>query len=569
MKMMKLLFLKYKREKSSLPILALLLFVSLVPMLALLHPGLPPTHDGEYHIVRAHQFDKTLHDGSWYPRWQPDVNFGYGLPLLNYYYPLPYYAISLFHSVGLSFIDGFKLGMVIAVVAGGIFFYLWSSTFWGRTGGVVSAIFYTFSPYHIVQVYIRGSAGELWSLAFFPACLWAITKLIRERRGIFAPFASVFLALLVFSHNVLAYLFMPFALSYAIVLILQYRSIRKTAFQTTVAFLLGIGLSAIFWLPALLERNFVTGLQIHNIEEHFPELYQLLFPSWGSGFSALDLQNQMSFQIGVANLLAIITTLILVLFFSSQRKGALIMLWFFLSWFFLLFFFMLKVSLSLWKTIPLLFYSQFPWRLLALEVLIASFLAGSLLARWKSLYFAIPFSLFAILLSIQYTKPAYYLMRGDAYYMTRANFIDGTNTPGDIFNTIWMNRSLRRQKEKFKIVSGLGEVRVRSIKATSYKVEVLAKQDLVLSVHTAYFPGWQAFVDGEKTSVEVNSDGLIQFRVPKGVHAVAVKFLNTPVRNIATAISFSSLFFLVALLAKLVRARMERLHEDCDRHLTS
>lgn len=550
--------------------------ISLVLLLAflgvgnLLNAGLPPTHDGEYHVIRFYEFDKVLRSGTLYPRWAQDLNKGYGVPLFNYVYPLPNYIASLFHAFGISFIDAFKLNMFVAALVGAIASYLWVRMFWGELGGIVASVFYTFSPYHFLDIFIRGSVGEVWALALFPLFLWSVTKYIKEKNRFFVPTGAISLTLIIFSHNILALMFFPFALSYMVLLIYQERKNQKYLILNTLyIILLSLGLSAIFWLPALLERNFVTGLQIHNIEEHFPELYQLLFPSWGSGFSALDLQNQMSFQMGLANLVAIVTVLIIVLFFPSQRKSASVMLWFFLSWFFLLLFFMLKISLPLWKAIPLLSYSQFPWRLLALEILIVSFLAGNLLVRWKSLYFAILFSLFAIFLSIQYAKPAYYLMRDDTYYITKPNFIDGTNTPGDIFNTIWMNRNLRRQKEKFKIVSGSGEVRVRSIKATSYKVEVSAKQELVLLVHTAYFPGWQAFTDGKKTSIEVNSDGLIQFRLEKGIHAVELKFLNTPVRNIATTISFSSLFLLVSLLAKPLRARMERLNEGSDRHLTS
>ena len=46
--------------------------------------------------------------------------------------------------------------------------------------------------------------------------------------------------------------------------------------------------------------------------------------------------------------------------------------------------------------------------------------------------------------SYNYAKPAYYHQRNDNYYITRGNFIDGTNSPGNSFNTIWFSSNLKK-----------------------------------------------------------------------------------------------------------------------------
>ena len=183
------------RNIFSFLVAVLFAFIAVVP---LLHVGLPPTHDGEYHVVRFYEFDKTLRNGNWYPRWAEDLNNGYGVPLFNYVYPLPNYFASIFHFLGSSFIDAFKLNMFIASILGAAFFYLWAKEFWGVWGGLVGSIFYTFSPYHFVDIYIRGSVGEVWALAFFPAFLWAITEFLKNRKTIFFVGSSVFLSLIIF-----------------------------------------------------------------------------------------------------------------------------------------------------------------------------------------------------------------------------------------------------------------------------------------------------------------------------------------------------------------------------------
>ncbi len=107
-----------------LPILIVLIF-SILAGWSLLKPGLPPTHDGEYHVIRFYEFDKSLRDGNLFPRWAPDLNRGFGVPLFNYVYPLPNYLASFLHLLGISFIDAFKLNMFLACLVGGLFFYFW------------------------------------------------------------------------------------------------------------------------------------------------------------------------------------------------------------------------------------------------------------------------------------------------------------------------------------------------------------------------------------------------------------------------------------------------------------
>ena len=93
--------------KYSFPLIAII--ATLFASASLFSYGIHPTHDGEYHVLRFAQFNKVLSEGNLYPRWAPDFNNGYGIPLFNYVYPLPNYVASVFHLLGFSFIDAFKL----------------------------------------------------------------------------------------------------------------------------------------------------------------------------------------------------------------------------------------------------------------------------------------------------------------------------------------------------------------------------------------------------------------------------------------------------------------------------
>lgn len=521
---------------------------SVIAVQALLHVGLPPTHDGEYHVVRFYEFDKTLRSGDWYPRWAPDLNKGYGIPLFNYVYPLPNYISSFLHVFGVNFIDAFKLNMFFATIVGSISMYAWARKFWGEKGGVVSSVFYTFSPYHFVDIYIRGSVGEVWALALFPAFLWSITNVIKKKNKIFIIFSGLFLAFIIFSHNILALMFFSFGLSYILFLILLNKEKLYSLRFTLYAFFLGLGLSAIFWFPALLETGYVTGLQIYSVGENFPELYQLLIPSWGSGFSEGSLEGQMSFQIGIANLTAVLlSTIAAIVIVGKKEEEKTKIIVFFLAWFVVIFFLMLPASLLVWEFAPLLNYFQFPWRMLSLIILLCSFLAGSVVLVWrfKIIYFV--FLIFPIILGIGYAKPAYYHQREDDYYLTRSNFIDGTNSPGNLFNTVWFDRNLDKQNEKITAKNGL--INMISIRPTWYSFSIESAVDTYVIVNTAYFPGWQAVIDSKEVKVKPSDKGLITFPAPKGKHEIVVKFKNTLTRSIGESISLLSWLIIFVYIA--------------------
>lgn len=525
----------------------LVIIFSLIASFSLLHSGLPPTHDGEYHVVRFWQFDKVLRDGDFYPRWAPDLNFGLGIPLFSYVYPFPNYIASFLHIFGVSFIDAFKLNLFFAIIMVGIFFYLWTRHFFANLGAMVGAIFYLFSPYLFVDVYIRGSVGEVWALSFFPGFLWAITELILNDNKKFLPVSILFLSLIIFSHNILAFLFFPFAITYSLILILMSKEKRNKLINLVKVVLISLGLSAIFWLPAILETKYTVGLQIYDFRTNFPALYQLIFPSWGSGFFGGELQNEMSVQIGLANLSAVVLSFFVLYKLNKKKDLKKVLVAFFILSFFMVLFLMQEVSLFVWEKIPLMNYFQFPWRFLSLAILICSFLAASLFSIFKSKLLAALLILIAVILTFNYARPAHYLYRNDEYYIKRPNFVDGTNSIGNSFNTIWIMGNFVRKKEKISNLDKELKVETKELNSTRYKFNISSNKDFPLILNTAYFPGWIAKIDGKRVNTSANKKGLITFNVPKGDHKAEVSFSDTSIRTLSLAISLIAFVLVIKL----------------------
>ncbi len=543
MKTISALFTNYKY-------LIVVILFSVLGSLDLLHYGIPPTHDGEYHIMRFWQFYETLSSGVLYPRWAPDFNNGFGIPIFSYVYPLPNYAASLFHFMGFSYIESLKLNMAVASIVGAFFFYLWSRRYWGELGGVVSSVFYTFAPYHFLDIYVRGSVGEVWSLAIAPGLLWAYLAFTQNNKKLYFSLSCLLLGLLVFAHNILALVFFSFFILYSVFIILESKDKKYLIVNTLLICILGLGLSAPFWLPAIIETKYVQGLQIFNPTAYFPKLYQLIYSSWGYGFAGVDPkpgEGQMSFQIGIPNL--IVTSIVfLFLVFSKKLKYKKIIIF---SVALLLFFVFLITPFSeiFWKIVPGVSFIQFPWRLLSVVILICAFLAGSIIEdslfkgkKKLQLVVSLIMILIVVIYGIRYAREPFYHKRPDNHYLSRSNFTDGTNSPGDVFNTKWLKSIPPKARQKIEIIKGQGKIENVYQYPQQVKFSAIIEKKSKILVNIAYFPGWTATSNNKNIRVE-NYNGKISLRLNNGKQNINLYLANTLIQN------WSYVYFLIAILA--------------------
>ncbi|MBI3576806.1 hypothetical protein HY086_02070 [Candidatus Gottesmanbacteria bacterium] len=499
---------------------------------ALFTPGFLPTHDGEYHLIRFHEFSTMLSAGYFFPRWAPNLNSGYGMPLFNFHYPFPNYLGSLYHFLGVSYPDAVKLVLATGYLVAVIFCYFWLVKLFDKKTAVFGTVVFSFIPYWFVDMYVRGVVGEVFGIA------WVMLALASIERG-WKTFLTISVGLLIISHNIMSLLFLPFLLAYIL--------IRNRSMVTSL--LLGIGLSSYFWIPAILEQQYVVGLNTVNFRDHFPDFAQLLVPSWGTGFSqAGQPADEMSFQIGIAPLLIFMSTPFLLLRKdkkgenNKQRKR--------LAIFFLLvssaaFILMLEPSRPVWEQLPFLSYLQYPWRLLSVFLPATAFLSAYVLVRGPG-WIGIVFTLVAISLSLSYTVPVVYTPRSDAYYLSRPNFTDGTSSLGNAFSTVWTGWKQTRPKQKVEVVEGNTTIGQILGKPLGYNFLVETPASAVLRANTLYYPGWNVTANGVPLPIEYKKDGSITFSIGPGKSNIRVFFEETPLRKTADAASLVSLFWLIA-----------------------
>jgi len=504
--------------------------------------GFIPTHDGEYTIIRCMEFYRMLLQGVFFPRWAPTVNSGYGMPIFIFYYPLTNYIGSFFHIFGWNFVESFKVSMAIGYITSSFFCFLWlrklfRSSFAAIVGSVVGA----FVPYWFVELFVRGSLPEIWAIAFLFCCLTAITY---KKRTL----SACALAGLILSHNILALIFTPFLIGYAVL-------VEK---KIVPWLLLGIGVSAYFWIPALWERQFVVGLNTVNVRDHFASLYELLIPSWGTEFSATgSFGNKMSLQIGIIPLCSMV--LLCILLFKN-KKSPLKNLYIYMSaLFFTVIFLVLPVSMIIWNIVPMLGYVQYPWRFLVCIIPISAFAGAYIISVLRNKWVGFVIIIFSVALSYGYTKPVVYEPRDDVYYQSRQNFTDGTVSMGNSFSTIWTGWKKTRPKEMIEVMNGKVIGGMDKQDFITKKFTVQSSESATIALPILYYPGWRVKSNGHTIPIRYESDGTIRFDVPEGIHEVHVWFGETPVRIISDCVSILSILALCFLYISSKRKTLHRM----------
>jgi hypothetical protein len=520
------------RLRSHWPLFVLFAFWFLVA-LPFFGPSFIPTHDGEYHIIRIYEFFKVLSDGVIIPRWAPGLNSGYGIPLFNFNYPFPNYVGSIFHFLGIGYIQSFKFALISGYGLSLVFCYLlFCKRFPGWFACAITLIFGTV-PYWFVDVNIRGSIGEVWAItwmmATFASIEWEKPKLL-----------AITIGLLIISHNILAMLFVPLIFVYLLFL-------KKRYFFP---FCIGVLAATYFWLPALAEKQYVIGLNSVTFSDHFPSLFQLLIPSWGSGFSAPEISaDEMSQQIGICALSIFVLSFVSIFRSNEDRRA----IRFFLIALTVVCILMVDISIPIWNILSPLQLIQYPWRLLSVILIITPFLAALVMKHWKP-WAIVVVCLASILFSIGYVRPVLYQHRDDSYYLSDKSFTDGTNSMGNSFSTVWTSWKNQKSASRVNVIAASASVEQLQTRPMSDSFSVNTASYATLEVNRLYFPGWQVFIDGKSVPINYKTNGTLEFIVPSGFHQVTTSFNSTPIRFFANIVSILAIMFILGSIVKRIYA---------------
>ncbi len=542
------MFNKFKK-KNNLFFALVVVFLLIAPVVSLIHSGLPITHDGQDHVVRIANFYQNLVEGNLIPRWGANLNWGYGHPILEFLYPLPSYVASLLHFIGFSLVDSTKIVLGLGMILSLSFMFLWLKQFLGKAPALLGAFLYTYAPYRFVDLYVRGDIGENLAFAFVPLVLYFIFKLYKKPDMKYSLFGGLSLALLILAHNAIALIAVPFIFSYALYLIWLSKFNKHLTLNALFLILFGFGLSAFFWIPALLEgkytlRNIVTkGVYINN----FVNFKALIYGPWSYGGSGVFTQ-----QLGIVQWMALILAPFAAFALWKKKDKNYVLILICLLFTLVAIFLMLPISNFLWAKIMLLQNFQFPWRFLGLLVFLTALVAAliiNLIPKKAQLIAVVILIAFVLLVQKDYLKAKDYLYKPTDFYTEIYHSTTDTGESAPIWSVRFMEKVPKAHLEVLDGKATVKEVK-RSSTQHAYKIDV--EKRTLFAENTLYFPGWQIKANSIPVNIQFQNmqhRGVMLFFLDKGNYTVEAKYSETKLRLVSDIISFACLVTIIILLS--------------------
>jgi len=536
--------------------IALLLFAFLFTHRFFFLPGDFHTHDN-VHFIRLYDLDKVLREGQFPPRWLPDLGKGFGYPFFNFYPPFAYYVGEVFHVLGFSFTAANKLSFALAGAVGTAGFFSLINYWFGFWPAFGATFMWLFLPYRAVDLYVRGVLAEYWGMNLLPLVFYFAQKLFDRPLLKNLIGFSLFLAILLISHNGVALiggLWLIFFIIFNFISQKQLRNVRKIVIFVLGGFL-AFGLAAYFIMPALLEKDFTQVKEMftdyYAYYVHFPSFRQLFLSRfWGYSGSNYGTEDGMSFQIGYLHWLFV---LLGVLVFFREKIAR----FFCLS--FLGFIFLIHAKSDfIWQQLTFLQFLQFPWRLLLFAGFASSVVSGLVFRliknRWSKFWFIFLglITLLLVTLNYSYFKPQKVESIDDEYYLLEENF----RAQQWQFITDYLPAQATELLNEFYrdplVLSGVGEATVLYNRTTEAEFIVDACDEAEVVIKRLYFPGWHLEIKDQPDKYTVSRNGFFVVPVKKGRNQIKIYLEDTPLRSLANIVSLVSLGilgFLVAMIA--------------------
>jgi len=543
-----------------------LLYVLLISIISLflvfdifLNKGQPATFDGTIHITTIAQYYRGLKEGEHRITWADGfANYGMPIPLISQQ-TTPYlggYLNFIFNNVLFSYNVVFLIGAFLSC----LFYFIFLRIYFKPTIAFVGTLLFNFAPYRIINLYIRGDEPEFFASVFVPLVLIGIYLLIKKKSYFGFLLLTLSVGLLGLAHPFVlvvgSFLFFP----YIIYCIHDEDRKKELLFLTFLSFVLGSGITAFYTLPAYVEsRYFYLGLEKnHFVPNQFLGLANFFDPRWYYYYKNDTFVRGNFIKVDLLETLITLIGLIILMFtIIKRRKESLLA--FAVGTSFLLIFLMTSLSNILYQRIGILNSLQFPWRVLTPFIFITPIILCIVLQKIKYRNVAIIIVIFLIS-ALRYPQ-----LYGKNYtvYPQSKYFFTIDNLHSTILNTVWTGKTSEYPLENQKpgIISGKGIINKKIIKNSSRYYEINALTDLRMVDYTFYFPGWQVYIDGQKTQIQYqdpNYRGVITYNVPSGNHIVILKFEDTKDRiagYILTILSLVAAFVIFFLLRRDFQSR--------------
>jgi uncharacterized membrane protein len=504
----------------------------------------------------AWQFTEALKEGIVYPRWIPLNFWGYGSPTFILYPPIAFYLVAFFNMFTNSVIVAMNITKFTAlfISATGMFFLV--KEFYSEKIALFTAAFFILFPFNVFWIYLGASFASPVSVIWFSPILLFIYKYFIHRKYKYILVAGALYGGLISTHLITAYMF-----TFVIIAFILYLSISKKypagIISIPVVALVGTSISSAYFLPMLFEKQ-LLNLKDFGGGSKFSEFFVL--PKLTDNLPAFHFW-PVFYNHYVTYI--IFFCILLLLFFFQRLKlkhvdnidNVKLINNFFLVVAIVSMFFLFGASTFIWKSVPFFENIQFPVRWLTItyfSVMVLSAINIQTLyithGKRKKLYYSLVASLFLICLVLDFK----YI--DIAKVFTEHEVIPVKNVNWAVEHLpVWVNVNKVNKdndsRDRVTISEGEGKAEIIVWKSAERVIAVNALKPLIVKVRTFNFPGWKAYVDERQTGIRTaEGEGAMLIDIPKGKHAVTLKFQDTPIRYYSKIISLCSFVILIFLL---------------------
>ena len=525
----------------------------------------PSTHDMAQHLAVMEQFDKVLRAGTFYPRWLPDANNGYGLAWTNFYPPGLYYVTSFINAAVNNWMYTMFIVSILGLAGSGLSFYILSRLFYGQLASALAALFYMAAPYHTLDLYWRGAMPEFIGFILVPAIIYFTFQLGTCGKARYFAGLGFFHGIFILTHFPVAYL-----MTYALAFYAVSRAVRDRDWKIAVRIGLGVALAlvlgAIYWVPAALEAN--------QVAEQFSRLYPY-DRSYVTLLPGDDFAERINVSFAVLALTLITTTWLLYSVRKSGSDASSVPLdpgrapeqtrWPPTSQWVLMAvattFMCTSLSIYISRLIPKIDAVSFAWRWLVIATFFTSLvvaaavdrltISGVLSVRVSWVYRIAVTG--AIVLNVWCTVQSIILPT-----RTRPTLIRPRTFLESGFIPAGATQPQNMPASQLATIQPPSEVQVVRWDPLHREVRVDSGQPAILTLKTYNFPGWTARVDGQPAQISSDTNGAQIMSLLPGRHTVEVFFVSTPPRTLGGALTGAA-FVLICGLTGLDLVRRRRL----------
>lgn len=546
-----IIFYRFAYPKKNINLFILLLLISILPIISIFRAGDYESGDFNIHTYRIMAFYDSLSEGNFMPSWAGELNATYGNPLFIFNYSLPYYFVSFFHFMGISFISAMKIYLGLILYLSGIFMYLWIVKLTGnKLAAFTSAIFYIFNPYHLIAVHFRATLGESTIFLLVPLLLFTVTSYIKDKKLIYLMTTALVCQLLFLAHPMIAGIFLAISALFTPLLTNGSKGSKSLILILTSLFIGTVG-SIYSWISFLIYSPYIFPNPGKSI---FQDTFSNIFYSpWRFGFLFQGHKGELSYLIGYTQIFVIvIVILILIKGWTSKTLRPHFIFWLFII--FIILFFMSPLSKIIWQSFP--FFSMLQSHRLLLPIALStSVLAGYLSISFLRAKNGKIFIYFLLIATIGYTILNWghrrlipeindtalkkNVWKSTIYEGTTAYFLN--NKWADI-NNFWFSELPHQPLE---IVGGKGTVQKLTRTSTKHLYTINAQTPIAIKENTLYYPGWNLTSNNKKITIYPGKRGVIYAKLPKGLQQLSLFYEDIPSYKAAKNVSVIIFFTLI------------------------